>query len=123
MTTPLPPDPALAYARPDVELLAWQTVSPLGGTQSWSYTATEGDPPGWLCTVHVQVDCRAKTRGAASANADAARQALCALPWQDWPGGVVARVEVTEGPFWLPDPDGAPRYVARYAITAHPRGG
>jgi hypothetical protein len=120
---PLPPghDPALDYPRPDMELLVWETVAPLGGTQSWSYSATEGDPPGWLSTTYVQVDCRAGSRHDANARADAARQAICALPWaESWPHGRVCRVVVEEGPFWLPDPDGAPRYVARYAITAHP---
>jgi hypothetical protein len=119
----LPPgaDPALAIARPNVERLVWETVKPLGGAVTWAYSATEGDPPSWLFTCHVQVDIRASTRSGASARADEARRALCALPWADWPGGVIARVDVTDGPFWLPDESGAPRYVARYSLTAHPR--
>lgn len=119
---PLPAgaDPALNYPRPDFELLLYQTVQPLGGTVTWAYSATEGDPPGWLFTAHVQVDCRASSRADASARADQARRAICALPAGSWPGGVVNSVEVTEGPLWAPDPDGAPRYVARYAVTGHP---
>jgi len=127
MTLPLPPghDPALDYPRPDMELLVWETISPLGGCQSWSYSVIEEPPSwngaGWLSTTYVQVDCRAGSRHDANARADAARQAICALPWAaSWPHGRVCRVAVEEGPFWLPDPDGAPRYVARYALTAHP---
>jgi hypothetical protein len=118
----LPPghDPALDHPRPDMELLVWQTVQSLGGVTSWSYSVIEHDPPGWLSTTYVQVDCRAGSRHDASRRADAARQAICALPWGSSPLGRVCRVVVEEGPFWLPDPDGAPRYVARYALTAHP---
>ena len=122
MTAPLPPgaDPVLSRARPDVEWLVWQTVRPLGAVVSFAYSSTEGNPPGWLFTVSMQVDCRASSRQAASVLADAVRRAVCALPWSGWTGGVVNSVTVTEGPFWLPDPDGVPRYVVRFAVTAHP---
>jgi len=125
VTLPLPPghDPALDYSRPDVELLVWQTVSPLGGVVSWAYSASEGDPPGWVSTTDIQVDTRASSRHEASLRADQARRAVCALPAANWAGGGVCRVDVTEGPLWLPDPDGAPRYVVRFAITAVPRAG
>jgi len=128
MTTPvlpLPPghDPVLDYPRPNVELLVWQTVSPLGGVVTWAYSSTEGDPPGWLSVLSIQVDCRASSRQLASDRADMARRAVCALPSASWAGGVINRVDVTEGPLWAPDPDGAPRYVVRFDITAHPRGG
>lgn len=113
-------DPVLAYPAPDVEEAAYKAIRPLGGVITWSYTAGHGDPPGWLTTVSIQVDIRAHNRGSASARADAARRVLCALPWAGWPGGVITRVDVIDGPFWLPDESGAPRYVARYAITAHP---
>jgi hypothetical protein len=117
----LPPgaDPVLSYPAPDVEALAYEAIKPLGGVITWSYTASRGDPPGWLTTVSIQVDIRAHNRASASARADAARRLICALPWSGWPGGVINRVDVLEGPFWFPD-QGAPRYVARYAITAHP---
>jgi hypothetical protein len=32
----------------------------------------------------------------------------------------MASVDVTDGPLWLPEPDGQPRYVARYAVSCHP---
>ena len=119
----LPPgvDPVLAYARPDVEQLVYQTVKPLGGVITWAYTAGEASPDGWLFTLSIQVDVRAHRKSAALARADACRRAVCALPWAEWPGGVIARVDVTEGPFWLPDENGAPRYVSRFAVMAHPR--
>jgi len=127
MTLPLPPghDPTLDYARPDMELLVWETISPLGGCASWAYSITDSPEPwngtSWLSTTYVQVDCRAGSRHDAHERAKAARQAICALPWaSSWPHGRVCNVVVEEGPFWLPDPDGAPRYVARYALSAHP---
>lgn len=119
---PLPPaaDPALAVPRPDVEFLVWQTVSPMGGVVSFAFASSDGQPPGWLFTVEVQVDCRASSRKEASDRADMARRAVCALPWAGWPDGVINAVVVTDGPLWMPDPDGAPRYVVRFAITGHP---
>ena len=119
----LPPgvDPVLSYARPDVEQLVYQTVKPLGGVITWAYGAGEGPFDGWQTTLNIQVDVRAHRKSAALARADACRRALCALPWVEWPDGVIVRVDVTEGPYWLPDANGAPRYVARYAVMAHPR--
>ena len=122
-TLDLPPgvDPVLHYPRPDVEALVWSTVRLFGGVVTWAYTTAERDLYGWLSTVNVQVDARAGRKGEAYRRADLIRRAVCALPWTDWDQGVVARVDTTEGPFWLPDVDGAPRYVARYAISVHPR--
>jgi hypothetical protein len=114
------PDPVLDYARPDVERYVWSSVRDLGGVQTWCYTAAEGELPGWLAVVYVQVDVRAGRKGDAYRRADQVRRALCALPFAYWPDGVVTRVDTTEGPFWMPDDDGAPRYVARYAVTVHP---
>jgi hypothetical protein len=115
-------DPALTYARPDVEQLVWATVRDLGGVVTWAYTS--GDlmrtPAGWLTAVSVQVDVRARSKHVAFTRADAARQLVCGLAGTSFEGGVIATVENVEGPFWLPDPDGAPRYVARYTLTAHP---
>jgi hypothetical protein len=114
-------DPVFDYARPDVEALVWATVGPLGGVTSWAYTANDvRTPAGWLSQVSVQVDVRARSKQAAYARADAARRLLMGLPGQAWPGGVVNRVDTVEGPFWLADPTGAPRYVARYDLYVHP---
>lgn len=119
----LPPgaDPALSFARPDVEKIVYDQVKPLGGVITWTYTSGEGQPRGWLFTLNIQVDVRAHNRASALQRADACRRAICALPWSNqWERGVIATVDVTDGPFWLPDDNGAPRYVARYAITCHP---
>jgi hypothetical protein len=122
LSLPAGADPTLSYARPDVEKLVHDTVKPLGGMISWAYTVTEGEFRGWQFTVNVQVDTRSHRKTAALARADVCRRAICALPWADWADGVIVSVDVTEGPFWLPDDNGAPRYVARYAIQAHPHG-
>jgi len=119
----LPPgaDPALSYERPDIELHALRAVKPLGGVITWCYTAGEGDPPGWIFTANIQVDVRANNRVNAERRADAVRRAICALPARYWDEGVVNRVDVVDGPFWQPDENNAPRYVARFAIVFHPR--
>jgi hypothetical protein len=113
------PDPVLRYARPAVELAARDAVRNLGGTVTWCFAATEGQPRGWLSVVDVQVDVRANSKSAAWRRADACRRAIKLMPWGAHPHGVIARVDVTDGPFWLPDP--RPRYVARYAVWCHPR--
>jgi hypothetical protein len=48
------------------------------------------------------------------------RQIVCALPGVPWAEGVCSYVQPVEGPFWMADPDGGPRYCARYEIRAHP---
>jgi hypothetical protein len=40
-----------------------------------------------------------------------------------WPGGTISLVMTEEGPMWMPDPGGGPRYCARYAIRVHPARG
>jgi hypothetical protein len=113
-----PVDPVLAFARPAVELAVRDAVRDLGGTVTWCYAAAEAQPRGWLSSVNVQVDVRAGSKSAAWRRADACRRAVSSLPWRAQPWGVIASVDVTEGPFWFPDP-GA-RYVARYAVMCHP---
>lgn len=123
-----PDDPVLDYPRPDVEALVVAYLEQLNPPRSklvtvWCYTTTDYDQPspGWLTGVYLQVDVRAKTKEAAWGIADQARRLIHSLPWFDWAGGIVTRVDNVEGPFWLPDPDGCPRYVARYEVRVHPR--
>lgn len=113
-------DPVLNFPRPDVEALVWRTIRSIGGVEQWVFTSNEMDLRGWLTVVSIQVDVRAGRKGQAFRNADQVRRAVCALPWVEWADGVVCRVDVTEGPLWLPDDDGAPRYVVRFAVTVHP---
>ena len=113
-------DPVLAYDRPDVDALVHDTVKDFGGVTNWVYAANDVGLRGWLIASSVQVDVRASSRAAAWQRAEAVRRTLCDLPSVPWDGGVVTRVNVLEGPQWLPDPDGAPRFVARYEFIAHP---
>ena len=113
------PDPVLAYARPAVELAVRDAVRHLGGTVTWCYAAADSQPRGWLSVVDVQVDVRANSKSSAWRRADACRRAVKLMPFGTHPHGVIARVDTTDGPFWLPDP--RPRYVARYAVWCHPR--
>lgn len=108
-------------AAPDTEAWAWANLRELRGLTSFAYTATQLDRAGWLTSTFLQVDARAGRRTAARDLAEQARRRLTGLPGLDWPEGVVCLVAVVEAPFWLPDDDGQPRYVARYEIRAHPR--
>jgi hypothetical protein len=114
-------DPVLDYERPDVEALVFHIARPVGGVTSWAYSVLETQGlRGWVSATSLQVDVRAKDRRTARLRADQVRRSVCALPFVPWDGGVVARVQVLEGPFWFPDEDGQPRYVARYEVLAHP---
>lgn len=107
--------------QPDVEAFAWSQLRTLPGTTSFCYSAIL-DWPGWLYLYSLQVDVRSKRKKAARDVAESARRIMLALPDLDWSDGVVARVDVTEGPFWNPDPeDGGPRYTSRYEVRVHPR--
>ena len=105
-------------AQPDAE--AWVIASVAGeGVTVFTFAATRSWP-GWLVAYSMQVDARARTKSAACALAEDTRQAMTALPGKHWAGGVIAYVACIEGPFWLPDDEGGPRYTARYEVRAHP---
>lgn len=124
LTIPPAADPALFYAQPDIEYHVYRTIKPLGaGLMVWSLFVMTGDPSAWIFQTWIQVDVRSHSKKAAYERADEARRAICALPWTPWDEGVVARVDVMEGPMWMPDQNNAPRYVARYAIYYHPQRG
>jgi hypothetical protein len=108
-------------AAPDAEAWAWANLRDIRGLTSFAYTATQLDPAGWLTSTFLQVAARAARRTAARDAAEQARRRLLGLPSVAWPGGVVCLVAVVEAPFWLPDDDGQPRYVARYEIRVHPQ--
>jgi len=115
MTTTLPS----TAAQPDVEALVWSHVGGIAGVTSFCYAAVS-DWPHWVVRHSLQVDARAATKEQARARADQARQAILGLPNVPWTGGVCCAADPLEGPFWLPDSDAGPRYVARYEIVAHP---
>jgi hypothetical protein len=109
-----------AVEQPDLEAWVWANIKGLGGVTSFSYTALTS-AGGWVVAHYVQIDARAKSKKAASDLAEEARQLVAALPEVPWTEGTVCYVRAVEGPFWLPDDDGSPRYVARYEIRVHPR--
>lgn len=111
---------APVIVQPDLEAWVWAQLSHRKGLTSFAYAATQVWP-GWIYAHFVQVDARAHRKQAARELAETARQILCALPDLDWPEGVVSYVQPVEGPAWLPDDDGLPRYTARYEIRVHPR--
>jgi hypothetical protein len=111
---------APAIEQPDLEAWVWQNISDLHGVTSFVYMAGTFWP-GWIYAHSVQVDARAKTKTEARDLAEQVRQRIFALAALPWPDGTVSFVDVIEGPFWLPDADGAPRYCARYEIRVHPR--
>lgn len=120
-TLPRGADPALGYPGVDVESIVYTALRQFGASVVvWAYAAGPLQPRNWLAETDVQVDVRAHNKPTAWRFADAARRIVCALPWGDLTRGVIARVDVIDGPTWLPDPDGKPRYVARFAIRAHP---
>jgi hypothetical protein len=123
----LPADPLLDIPRPDVEWLVREVVRPLGGTVTWVYATSDGGrlgPRGWASTLNVQVDVRANSKRAAYRRADEVRRAVCLLPFRSpASAGVVASADVTDGPAWMPDGVGHPRYVVRFALVARPARG
>src|SRR5262252_4128496 len=105
--------------QPDLEAWVWAHVNDLPGVTSFAYAAQTNWPP-WLVAYSLQIDARGKTKQATRDTAEVVRQRMAALPDDPWPQGVVSYAQPVEGPFWMPDPDGGPRYVARYEIRAHP---
>jgi hypothetical protein len=98
-------------------------VRPLGGTVTWAYAAADGGagPRGWRSVTDIQVDVRAASKRAAYTRADEVRRAVCSMPWTvPRSRGVVSNAVTTDGPHWVPDGVGHPRYVVRFALTVHP---
>lgn len=80
---------------------------------AWAVTGSHQHPVS-NSTV-VQVDVRATTREQAL---DDARTIMLALLNEQYtPETPTRRVMIETTPSWLPDPDGTPRYTARYRIT------
>jgi len=103
----------MASEMPDVEQIAYTLLKDLGGITVHSVSANASWP--YLTeTVGLQVDVHASSKKRARDRAYAARALLLDLPATP---SAVAGVEVESGPFWLPEPEGAPRYVLRVAVT------
>jgi Bacteriophage minor capsid protein len=110
---------APVIVQPDLEAWVWSQVKHLPGVTLFAYAAVQMWP-GWVYAHSIQVDARAKTKQAARDLAEQVRQIVCSLPDRLWPDGVISYVQPVEGPFWLPDDDGVPRYCARYEVRVHP---
>lgn len=99
---------------PDVESIVYQVLKDLGGISVFAYDAQAGWP--FVSeSVSVQVDVHASSKKRTHDRAYQARQALLRLPMDDTQP--VSRVEILSGPQWLPEPDGAPRYVLRVEVS------
>jgi hypothetical protein len=107
--------------QPDLEGFVYEQIAGMPGVTAFCFAATQQDAPGWVYAYSIQVDARAGRKKAARDLAEQCRQIIIGLPGVPWPDGVVCYVHATDGPFWLADPDGGPRYCARYEIRAHPR--
>jgi hypothetical protein len=110
---------APVIVQPDLEAWVWANIGGLPGVTSFAYAATQLWP-GWVYAHSIQADARSARKQAARDTAEQVRQILCGLPDVAWSEGTVCYVQPVEGPFWLPDDDGGPRYVARYEIRVHP---
>ena len=108
--------------RPDMEALLYARLKGLGGVTVFQFDAAS-EFPGRVEIVNLQVDVRASSKKRARDRAYEAREMVWALQAENWAGQplVVQAVDVVQGPGWLPEPDGAPRYVFRVAIRVHPQ--
>jgi hypothetical protein len=107
-------------AQPDLERFVVEQLEQLPGVTSFAYSAQQLDGVGWIYAHYVQVDARAGRKSSARDLAEQARQVIIGLPAVPWADGVVCYAAAEEGPMWLPDSDGGPRYCARYEIRVHP---
>ena len=105
-------------ARHTLEAHLWDQVKTLPGVRLFSvYTA---DPKVYrLVTMTVQIDARAASKRAARDRAWEAVRAILSTPDVPWEDGTVTGATVVMGPAWLPDENGAPRYVVRLSVQAH----
>jgi hypothetical protein len=106
--------------QPDAEAWVIASLEHLSGVTAFAYAAAQLDRAGWLMAHFVQVDARAGRKKAARDLAEQARQVVVSLAGLPWPEGCVSYVQPVEGPAWLADDDGSPRYLARYEIRVHP---
>jgi len=110
---------ALDLTPPPIEAHVWSVLSGLPGVSCW--LVEQQEPwPFYARTFTFQVESRGASRQSAGETAEAARVAILSLPSVPWQDGVVIGVAVVSGHSWLPDENGAPRYVARYEVTARP---
>jgi hypothetical protein len=99
---------------PDVEALVYDEIKDLGGISVFAFDAA-AQWPFVSEQVNVQIDVHASSKKRTHDRAYQARQMLLQLPMDDT--NSVSRVDVLSGPIWLPEDDGAPRYVIRVGVS------
>lgn len=99
---------------PDIESFTWNTLKSLGGIHVFTYDA-QSPWPYVTDIVALQIDVRASTKKAARDRAYEVRRIM--LETQLDATTPVARCEVVSGPMWVPEQDGAPRYILRVSVT------
>lgn len=99
---------------PDVESFTWNMLKDLGGIHVFAYDAQSGWP---FVTdrVALQIDVRASSKKNARDRAYKVRQLMLQTALD--PTTPVAACNIVSGPSWLPEQDGAPRYVLRVSVT------
>jgi hypothetical protein len=107
-------------AQPDLEKFVLECLAPLPGVTGFAYSSSQLDLIGWLWSYMIQVDARTGRKSAARDLAEQARQVMAGLTAVPWDDGTVNYVRAETGAFWNPDPDGGPRYTARYEVRVHP---
>ena len=110
MTLPADHAPPL----PDVEAIVFSALKDLGGISVFAFDSG-AEWPYVSETVAIQVDVHASSKKRTRDRAYQARQMLLQLPMDDT--NKVSRVDVLSGPLWLPEDDGAPRYVIRVGVS------
>lgn len=108
-------------ANPDLEAHLWAQLKALDGVTMQAIAATPADGLPWLVRYTVQVDARHGSKAEAWRRAEDARRVLWAIAAAPWDEGSITYVQLVEGPAWLPDDDGQPRYMMRADIGARPR--
>lgn len=103
----------------DAEAWAFALLKDLGGISVWAFDSGT-TWPFRVETTSLQVDVRASGKQRARDRAYEARGRLFDPANHTPDGGVIAAVDVVTGPFWLPDDNGAPRYVLRVTVASHP---
>lgn len=102
-------DSQFATGDPDLQYTIQQTTA----NTEWPYVQEQ---------VVLQIDTRCRTSKKKAR--DAAYQARDSLlQWRHEIPGTAPRVAVVSGPFWLPEPDGEPRYVMTVAVTVREKNG
>lgn len=112
-------NPALDLTPPPIEAHVWSQLSEVDGVKCHLISQSESYP--FIRRNYTfQVESRGATRQAAGESAEESRRIMLALPEVAWEFGCVLGVSVVTGHAWLPGENGAPRYVARYEVTARP---